>query len=187
MQQYPDAHTTWPLLQIDRKVFERFAKFTVAADDGSGCVLWTGQRFPPSGYGAFAFRGRNRPAHRVAMMLHTGREIPKEYDIAHECRQKHCVSVSHLKIATRAENMRDRHRDGTTNRLRLIDGVRTALTDREVAEIRADTAKTHTALAAMYATTAMNISYIRRYMSHKNVFPLPLIGGSDSEDGEQQQ
>lgn len=69
---------------------------------GDGCWLWTGT-LRRGGYGAFYFRGNNRPASRFAVLV-SGRDIPQGHHVDHLCRTPQCVNPSHLEVVTPGVN-----------------------------------------------------------------------------------
>lgn len=64
----------------------------------SDCILWTG-RVAGNGYG---MDGR-RLAHRVAWEREHG-EIPSGMHVHHDCGERLCVNVSHMRLLTPAEH-----------------------------------------------------------------------------------
>jgi hypothetical protein len=93
-------------------------------EPNSGCFLWAGKSINPRyGYGGFFLDGKNIPAHRAAWMLFRG-PIPAAMEIDHLCRTPACVNPEHLRVVTKAENLR--HRAKTKARCRrghpLVDG-----------------------------------------------------------------
>lgn len=85
----------------------------VALPDENGCMLWTAAK-TGSGYGNFFAGGRYRPAHRLSLFHAEGTD-EAGMDAAHGCRNRHCVAPTHLRWATRQENLADRIADGTLN------------------------------------------------------------------------
>lgn len=80
-----------------------------SARDGSGCILWTGQR-TFAGYGLCNWKdGRGlhlkTTAHRAAFISGKG-PIPQGLEIDHLCRNTRCVNPDHLEAVTRLENVR---------------------------------------------------------------------------------
>ena len=76
------------------------------------CVLWP-YGLGNHGYGVVQFNGTIRTAHRVAMILYTGKDN-QGMDVAHgPCHNRLCVNPLHLKWAERVENVGDMRRDGT--------------------------------------------------------------------------
>lgn len=88
-----------------RTPFERFAA-NVEPLAWSGCILWTGG-LASSGYGNLRVEGRKVQAHRFAWEQARG-PIPVGMLIDHICHVKSCVNVDHLRLATVAENSRNR-------------------------------------------------------------------------------
>jgi hypothetical protein len=70
----------------------------------SGCIEWTGALLP-TGYGSIYVPalGRTETTHRVAYRLSRG-EIPADMVLDHICMNRRCINVSHLRLATRAQN-----------------------------------------------------------------------------------
>lgn len=78
------------------------ARCEVNDDD---CWIWQGAK-DSTGYG---YVGRNqtgsRSVHRVMYIIKYGM-VPKELDLDHKCRSKHCINPDHLEPVTRSENLR---------------------------------------------------------------------------------
>jgi hypothetical protein len=70
-----------------------------------GCIEWTGA-IENSGYAAFKMGGKKIGAHRAALLLR-GIKIPRGMDVMHSCDNRKCVSLDHLSLGTRSENMAD--------------------------------------------------------------------------------
>jgi hypothetical protein len=72
---------------------------------------WEARRLGAGGYGMSVRDGeRVMPLHRAAVLL-DGREIPDEMDVHHECGNRACANPKHLRVVSRAENLRiDRER-----------------------------------------------------------------------------
>ena len=75
-------------------------------DGSTSCWEWIGNR-SVSGYGSICVNGRHERAHRVSVKIFHGVEIPDGYFVLHSCDHPWCVNPFHLRIGTRAENVRD--------------------------------------------------------------------------------
>ena len=78
---------------------EGLAARTVQQD---GCVVWTGA-LTNAGYARIRVAGSKVYAHRYAWEQANG-SIPAGADIDHICHNRSCVSVEHLRIASREQN-----------------------------------------------------------------------------------
>jgi hypothetical protein len=84
--------------------------FWSKVQQGDGCWLWTGCRYP-KGYGVFhVMGGPNQqiriPAHRFAIQS-TGIVIPHGMVVMHLCDNPPCVNPAHLRVGTYKENTQD--------------------------------------------------------------------------------
>jgi hypothetical protein len=156
------------------------------------CWNWT-HRCAPNGYGRVHYKGIDRGAHVLSLMMH-GVDIPKGFVVMHTCDNPKCVNPSHLKVATQAENRRDcakkgRAASGDDNGMRkhpeksffnTADSWRHArgeehgmakLTDTQCAEIR-DSYKGErgelTRLAERYGVSRPHIARIVKNQARKN-------------------
>ena len=123
---------TFPRFEVTEVEQRRFWS-KVALPDENGCMLWQAA-IDVGGYGRIRVAGSDRKAHRVALTLAAGQPPESNMDAAHACRNRHCVAPSHLRWATRSENIADKLRDGTDQ-----FGVRNAmasLTEDQVKEMR---------------------------------------------------
>lgn len=91
---------TGPIHDNDRDRF--LAKIDIQPD---GCWLWTGARSGSRRYGSGTYAGRVRPAHRIAIALHTGSLPPSDMDVDHLCRVTLCVNPDHLEVVPHRENV----------------------------------------------------------------------------------
>ncbi len=70
------------------------------------CWVWTAVLRGELGYGGFWYKGRMRPAHRVAYRF-SGMKVPSNLNLCHKCDNPPCVNPSHLFPGTDLDNMRD--------------------------------------------------------------------------------
>ncbi len=66
------------------------------------CWVWTAGKYA-SGYGCFFVGGVHAYAHRYAFETEIG-GLPDGYGVDHVCNNRSCVRVSHMRVATKAEN-----------------------------------------------------------------------------------
>lgn len=97
-------------LRPDEKAIRRFWS-NVVRGPGSACWLWVGPISTPDGYGRFSWQvgGHRRTvsAHRFALMIATGKEIPQGLVGEHFCCEPLCVRAGsyHVRLTTQAENI----------------------------------------------------------------------------------
>lgn len=81
---------------------ERFREKVERGDDDE-CWEWTGST--SRGYGKFHYDGRNRQAHRVALLL---RDVDIDGEqVNHHCDNRSCVNPAHLYVGDQSENIED--------------------------------------------------------------------------------
>lgn len=159
-------------------------------DPTTGCWLWT-HSLTKWGYGNVQFRGKVRPAHRVAWMLANGSD-PGELLVLHRCDTPACCNPSHLFLGTNAVNMADmvaKNRQATGDRNggfgdkhwtrqhpeRRLRGERNnlvKLSDAQVVEIRRrrnETGMPYQKIADEFGVSANCVSYIVRGINRKHV------------------
>lgn len=129
-------------LRPDVKSIRRFWS-NVVRGPGRSCWLWVGPISTPDGYGRFSWqvdsRRRTVSAHRFALMIATGKEIPDGLVGDHYCCEPLCVRAGayHVRCTTQSENIswavdRGRHTgsatgSGSTGRAARSQLVRSAL------------------------------------------------------------
>ncbi|TVS26142.1 hypothetical protein EKI59_11145 [Corynebacterium sanguinis] len=83
----------------------------VVRGPGNECWIWVGPISTPDGYGRFTWQTksvrRTLSAHRFALLLELGEDVPAGYIGEHACCEPLCVRVHehHLRVATQAENI----------------------------------------------------------------------------------
>lgn len=92
---------------------ERFWRQVDRSGGPDACWPWTGSRFH-FGHGNVWVGGRNRPAHRIAVLLVTGKE--PEGVGRHTCDNPPCCNPAHIVEGTQGDNVRDRSVRGRTSR-----------------------------------------------------------------------
>lgn len=90
---------------------QRFLDKVSRSDGPCGCWIWVGARLP-RGYGRFYYRGRVQYAHRVALRLLRGADVPDHLVVMHSCDNPSCVNPAHLAVGTQRDNMRDASNKG---------------------------------------------------------------------------
>lgn len=140
----------------------RFNGF-VARKGVAECWLWQA-RISTNGYGSFKIKSRPVSAHRVALMLHLGRQLETGEHVLHSCDSKLCCNPAHLRAGSNAENRREAVERGRVNRWagrRAGDKNPAAkLNSEQVGRIRSSAA-TCDALAAEFGVSFATISAIR--------------------------
>jgi len=82
--------------------------------DSATCIDWPFAR-KPDGYGMVLYEGRTHNAHRIAALLHVPNpdNKPNALHAPKICNRRICVSPSHIRWGSQAENIADKHLDGT--------------------------------------------------------------------------
>jgi hypothetical protein len=131
----------------------------VTEDQASDCLLFEGAK--RRGYGAFRFRGKPQPAHRVSYLLFVG-PIPGDKVLAHTCLNKSCVNVNHLRIDTHTEIIRRAFKDGKFNSSTVDRTKQLKLTWETADQVRNDQRENFTAIAKDYGLSRSTVSDIKR-------------------------
>lgn len=97
-------------------------RFWSKVEKTEGCWNWTGAK-TTSGYGHIFTHGKagTSPAHRVSYEMHVG-VIPAGMEVDHMCHNTVCVRPSHLRLATRGQNVENR-RGAQSNSKTGVRGV----------------------------------------------------------------
>lgn len=156
---------------LDEGVRERFwAKVERGAPDE--CWPWTAAK-NSRGYGLLGVAGRVLSAHRLAYIMHSGADIPRDRLIRHTCHRRECVNAAHLRLGTIADNARDMVDAGRSS-LGIRNG-KSKMTPAKVLEVRRRIAngETFSAVARdfdIHAVTARDIA-LRRLWRHVQEAP----------------
>lgn len=137
----------------------------VALPDENGCMLWLGARLK-SGYGSAWLGSKTIATHRLSLWLSVGAPLAPGDMAAHSCRNRNCVAPTHLRWATRQENVDDQVRDETNPQGERNTNAK--LTASQVTEIRrlySSGRVTQAELALRYGVSDSNISAIVRRVS----------------------
>ena len=81
------------------------------------CIFWPYGK-DNNGYGFVNHKGRKQKAHRLALMIATGRSPGPGIEACHSCDNPGCVNPAHLRWGTHADNMLDMVVRGRTARPR---------------------------------------------------------------------
>ncbi len=71
----------------------------------NGCLEWQGS-YTQNGYPRMSLRGLENRGNRVIWTLYNG-SIKNGLFVLHECDNKKCLEISHLKLGTNFDNMQD--------------------------------------------------------------------------------
>lgn len=118
--------------------------------EGPDCHVHSGSKGSHGYPQATGPQGYSGPAHRMRWLLEVG-EIPAGMMVLHNCNNKQCVRLDHLRLGSHVENMDDMARAGHPRR---------KLTDEQAAFIRAST-EPRASLAARFGVHPDTISNVR--------------------------
>ncbi len=164
-----------PELQSELARFMRMIEF----DTNGGCWLWATAtfgptKFDPTGYGSFAYKGRNQRAHRFSYMLFRG-AIPEGMLVRHVCDMPPCVNPDHLLIGTTLDNERDKRARGREYRPVGEESHYSKLTEEQVRAIFDDN-RSCPQIAADYGMSHNAVWMIKTGRTWKHV-TRPRAGG----------
>jgi len=118
--------------------------------EGPECHVHSGSKGSHGYPQATGLDMRSAPAHRVRWLLEMG-EIPAGMMVLHNCNNRQCVRLDHLRLGSHIENMDDMARAGHPRR---------KLTDEQVEFIRAS-AEPRAELAARFGVHPDTVSNVR--------------------------
>jgi len=139
----------------------------VALPDQAGCMQWLGF-IQPNGYGKFYASDRRLVvyAHRLSAVIAYGPPASPELVSAHSCRNRDCVAPTHLRWATKTEDVADQWRDGT---VRFGTKKSNAKLNDEAVRIVRSSPETTRALAARYGVCQSTIAAVLRGLRWRHV------------------
>ena len=147
---------------------EHYLREVVMTYDGKDCLIWPYAR--SHGYAIITRNRHNIPVSRLVCEDEHGPAPTPDHQCAHSCGRGHlgCVARSHLRWATRTENMADCDIHGT--RPRGERHGRSTLTEESVRNIRSlEGAKTQRDIARLFGVCQMTVSLIHRRKIWTNV------------------
>lgn len=102
------------LVRPSLATIKRFLKHVDELKFGKKCWIWTGavkcdKRNQNTPYGTFKLAGKSQQAHRMSFAIFYG-EVPKGFDVNHECGRHNCVNPDHLGLLSRGANVADGNR-----------------------------------------------------------------------------
>lgn len=139
----------------------RFYTEQVVPYAGDECLIWPYTR-DRHGYAKMMVRGACKAVSRLVCEDANGPPPATNYDAAHSCGNGHrgCVAKTHLRWATRKENVEDMRRHGTMSVGESRHNAKiTARDARRIAD--APKAATNAALAGRYGISASQVRMIR--------------------------
>jgi hypothetical protein len=143
---------------LTEKAIKRFWRYVDIPDDTEdsvavSCWLWKGSRYSKGRkkkldgsfrdrlvYGGFYHCYYKYSAHRVAWVIHHGKQISDGMCVCHTCDNPFCVNPKHLFLGTRGDNNRDMAAKG---RLHIAHGTKNnqaKVSEKDVTAIRAEKA-----------------------------------------------
>ncbi len=140
---------------------ERYLREVIMSYDGEDCLIWPFAR--SHGYAIITRNRRNIPVSRLVCEDEYGPPPTPDHQGAHSCGRGHlgCVTRSHLRWATRTENMADCVGHGT--RPRGERHGRSILTEESVRKIRTlKGTMNQRDIARLFGVSQMTISLIHR-------------------------
>jgi len=121
------------------------------------CVEWPFS-ISSHGYGVVRYEGLYMHSHRAALLIHVGQPTGNRVHAAHNCHNRVCCNLNHVRWATAKENSADRIIDGTHNRGDRNHNAK--LSSSDIQSIRADQ-RTQVDIAEQYGVGQPAISSIK--------------------------
>jgi hypothetical protein len=155
------------MLDITDKQKERFIRKCNQhpfLNPGNSCIEWIGTKNNKN-YGVVSINYKLHLAHRLSWAIYNNQEIPEGLVIRHDCDNPMCINPNHLRLGTRADNVRDRVvRNRNKNGHTLDDD-----TIRQIRLLYHDLDYTQKQLADVFNTTQTHISRIVNYEQRADV------------------
>ncbi len=85
---------------------EAFAIVMARTEQDGDCLIYTGYKNRPEGYGRLRLRRKSMLTHRIVWSTLYG-PIPPGMSVMHTCDNPPCVRPAHLRLGTHAANMQD--------------------------------------------------------------------------------
>jgi len=126
-------------------------------DEETGCWIWTAGK-NRRGYGKFRIGKKTIPAHRAALIIYKGIDLPSDVFACHHCDRPECVNPEHIFFGAPRDNSGDmvakkRHAFGERN-------GRAKLTESKVIEIRAAIGR-HQEIASLFGVSKSLVRMIK--------------------------
>lgn len=117
-RRHGDPRADIPLRRVHSSPDEKFAASTKRLD---GHLVWTGRK-TAEGYAVMTKNGRQYHAHRYAWERAHG-PVPEGMQVDHICHVRDCVDLSHLRLASPAQNQANRAGPNRSRKELLPRGV----------------------------------------------------------------
>ena len=115
-------------------------------------------------YGAIWVNGKGYLAHRLAIIIHLGRNIKKNHEVMHTCDNPKCCNPYHLLEGTHTDNMRDMYNKNRRTAQKGVERYNAKLNDSDVRTIR-----------KLFAYHQKYKKYTRSYLAKKYKVDYSLI------------
>lgn len=119
---YMQAKRGGAFADIKKRFSSAEEAFLSRTTESGECLIWTGAK-NIHGYGHMKSEGKYLSAHRYAWQRVNG-PIPDDMFIDHTCWNKACVSIDHLRLASRPENNANLNGPNVTNQSTGVRNVK---------------------------------------------------------------